>query len=336
MTLDLAGGLATYLEEAWGEPVAVTDVSMTTAGARRHNVLFTAMVGDEPRRLVATIVPEGETLINPIEAEAGVRELAEQAEVAVPHVHLVRSDGDLVGGPFMVSEFVDGETVPRRVLRLVAEHGIGERVARQLGVTLARLHTIDPALAPPSLRRMEGGPPAAAALATMATAVAELPQPRPVLELGLRWLDRHLPDPPERESIVHSDVRNGNLIVGTDGLRAVLDWEGALASGDPMQDLAWPALRMWRFREDELRDRRLRRAGSLRRRLRVGRRAVRRGPVPLVEGGGDAALGRRIGRAGHGLPGREGAEHRHGGERPAGDRVGVGPAHADPPPVRWP
>ena len=73
-----------------------------------------------------------------------------------------------------------------------------------------------------------------------------------MLELGLRWLDRHLPDPPERESIVHSDVRNGNLIVGTDGLRAVLDWEGALASGDPMQDLAWPALRMWRFREDEL------------------------------------------------------------------------------------
>jgi aminoglycoside phosphotransferase (APT) family kinase protein len=251
VTLDLAAGLATYLSEAWGEPVAVTDVSMTTAGARRHNVLFTAVVGDESRRLVATIVPEGETLINPIEAEAGVRELAEHAEVAVPHVHLVRSDGDLVGGPFMVSDFVEGDTVPRRVLRLVAEHGIGEMVARQLGVTLARLHTIDPAAAPPSLRRMEGGHPAVAALATMATAVAELPQPRPVLELGLRWLDRHLPDPPEGESIVHSDVRNGNLIVGTDGLRAVLDWEGALASGDPMQDLAWPALRMWRFREDE-------------------------------------------------------------------------------------
>ena len=30
----------------------------------------------------------------------------------------------------------------------------------------------------------------------------------------------------------------------------MLDWEGALASGDPMQDLAWPALRMWRFRNE--------------------------------------------------------------------------------------
>ena len=56
-------------------------------------------------------------------------------------------------------------------------------------------------------------------------------------------------------------MRNGNLIVGEDGLRAVLDWEGTLAEGDPMQDLAWPALRMWRFRNGRAGDRRVRRAG---------------------------------------------------------------------------
>jgi aminoglycoside phosphotransferase (APT) family kinase protein len=250
MTFDLAAGLAACLREVWGEDVEVSNVAMTTAGARRHNVLFDAAVGDDVRRLVATIVPAGETVINPIEAEAGVRALAERAGVAVPHVVLVRTDGGLVGGPFMVSEFVDGETVPRRVLRLVAEHEIGPLVASQLGETLARLHAVDPGAAPASLRRMETGPPAEAALAALTAAVDELPQRRPVLELGLRWLQRHLPAPPDRESIVHSDVRNGNLIVGPDGLRAVLDWEGALASGDPMQDLAWPALRMWRFRED--------------------------------------------------------------------------------------
>ena len=251
MTVDVASGLASYLGEAWGEDVKVSDLSTTTAGARRHNVIFDATVGGETRRLVATIVPEGETLINSIDAEAGVRTVAEEAGVAVPHVHLVRTEGDLVGGPFMVSDFVDGETVPRRVLRLVAETGIGELVARQLGETLARLHAVDPSAAPATLRRMAGGPPAEAALDAMTVAVDELPQRRPVLELGLRWLGRQLPAPPTHASIVHSDVRNGNLIVGPDGLRAVLDWEGALASGDPMQDLAWPALRMWRFREDE-------------------------------------------------------------------------------------
>ena len=112
------------------------------------------------------------------------------------------------------------------------------------------------------LRTLEVGSdvPTAAALEAMTLAVDELPQRRPALELGLRWLERHLPPPPARRTIVHTDVRNGNLIVGEDGLRAVLDWEGALASGDPMQDLAWPALRMWRFRNDDGGDRRVRRS----------------------------------------------------------------------------
>jgi aminoglycoside phosphotransferase (APT) family kinase protein len=250
-SVGVAAGLATYLGEAWGDDVTIENLSTTTAGARRHNVLFDATAAGVIRRLVATIVPFGETTVNSIEAEAAVRDLAERSEVAVPHVHLVRGDGDLVGGPFIISDFVPGETVPRRLLRLVEERGIGELVARQLGASLAKLHAIDPNAVTVPLRRREfSGPPAAAALASARAAVDGLPQRRPALELGLRWLERRLPDPPERETIVHTDVRNGNLIVGDDGLRAVLDWEGTIAAGDPMQDLAWPALRMWRFRND--------------------------------------------------------------------------------------
>ena len=54
-----------------------------------------------------------------------------------------------------------------------------------------------------------------------------------------------------RLAIVHGDVRNGNIIVGPQGLAAVLDWEVAKV-GDPMEDLAWPCLRCWRFGEDAL------------------------------------------------------------------------------------
>ena len=110
------------------------------------------------------------------------------------------------------------------------------------------------------LRELDADDPTGAALRVLTEAVDQLPQRRPALELGLRWLERHLPPPPDRVSILHTDVRNGNIIVGPDGLRAVLDWEGALAAGDPMQDVAWPALRMWRFREDAAGDRWLRRA----------------------------------------------------------------------------
>ena len=174
MAADLHAGLAHYLSEAWGQEVSVENLSQSTAGARRHNVLFDAVVGGETRHLVATIVPFGETIINSIDAEAGVRDVAEKHGVAVPHVHLVRTDGELVGGPFMISELVRGETVPRRVLRLVEEQGNGETVVRQLGESLARLHSIDPGEVRVPLRTREfDGPPAVAALA------------------GLRGADRH-------------------------------------------------------------------------------------------------------------------------------------------------
>src|SRR6476659_7323821 len=189
MALDVAAGLAHYLSEAWGQDVEVANLSTTTAGARRHNVLFDATVGDVTHHLVATIVPFGETIINAIDAEAAVRDVAEKHGVAVPHVHLVRTDGDLVGGPFMVSEFVPGETVPRRVLRLVEEQGNGALIVRQLGESLARLHSIDPAEVTVPLRTREfSGPPAVAALAGLRAQIDEMPLRRPAWELGMKWL----------------------------------------------------------------------------------------------------------------------------------------------------
>jgi aminoglycoside phosphotransferase (APT) family kinase protein len=46
--------------------------------------------------------------------------------------------------------------------------------------------------------------------------------------------------------VVHGDFRNGNLIVGPEGLRAVLDWE-LVHAGDPMEDLGWLCTKAWRF-----------------------------------------------------------------------------------------
>ncbi|GAB2536453.1 phosphotransferase family protein [Nocardia heshunensis] len=243
---ELADGLARFLSEDIGRAVTVSAVEPLSAGARRRNIAFDADLGGCVLRLVATLVP-GSIQLLPVEVEADVRELAREHGVPVPQVLAVCGDIGYAGEPFMLSERLEGETVPRRVLRLVQDGELGGVVGEQLGRAMALLHAIDPEQGSPELPGVAQDNPAAAFLADAAAAVARFLPDRPVFELALRWLARHLPAAPDRITLVHTDIRNGNLIVGPDGLRAVLDWEGTQRFGDPMRDAAWSALRMWRF-----------------------------------------------------------------------------------------
>ncbi|MTE14432.1 phosphotransferase family protein [Nocardia aurantiaca] len=250
MTGDLAAGLARFLSEDIGRTVMISDIQPLSAGARRRNIAFDADLGGCVLRLVATLVP-GSIQLLPVDVEAGVRELAREHGVPVPHVLAVCTDTGYVEEPFMLSERLDGETVPRRVLRLVQETGIGDLVGEQLGRAMALLHAIDPEKGSPDLPGSAEDDPAESFLREAESTVAHFLPDRPVFALALRWLTRHLPAPPDRLTLIHTDIRNGNLIVGPDGIEAILDWEGTQRFGDPMRDAAWPALRMWRFGVDD-------------------------------------------------------------------------------------
>jgi len=181
-----------------------------------------------------------------------VRQLAESAGVPVPHIHHVCTDESVLGGPFFISIAVEGETVPRRVLRLIEQHdNLGSLITRQIGTALADLHSIPESNAPRTLLPDSGLGPIAHALSQVDEGLSELLTPSPAFSFCARWLERNAPIEPAWSTIVHSDVRNGNIIVGQDGLRAILDWEGSRI-GDRMEDLAWTTQRMWRFREDHL------------------------------------------------------------------------------------
>lgn len=248
----LAEGLSALLADRWGGPVRIENLVETSAGARRGNVLFDATRSDGTRLgLCATILPTPDIELMKISEEAALLQRAEAGGVTVPHVHFATEDSRWVGGPLFISDRVEGETVPRRVLRKVQQDGTGERVVAQLGTAFAALHRIPASDAPRALARPGALAPAELAVDSIGEQMELLLQPGPVFQLGLSWLRRNLPQAPERLSIVHCDVRNGNIIVDDQGLAAVLDWEVARI-GDPMEDLAWPCLRCWRFGEDEL------------------------------------------------------------------------------------
>lgn len=246
----LRDSLARYLTDEFGKPFEVSSVAEVSAGARRRNILFDATAAEETLELVATVVPPVVQQI-PIEAEAAIREVVRSRGVPVPRVRGVCADNSYLGAPFLISERIDGETVPRRVLRLVQAQGMGDAVAGQLAAAMAALHRVDPALAPTELPGSLDTDPAADLLEQMHEAVRQLLPERPVFSRTLSWLAERLPANIYPKTLVHNDIRNGNLIVGPDGLRAVLDWEGTQRFGDPMRDVAWSALRMWRFGVDD-------------------------------------------------------------------------------------
>ena len=142
--------------------------------------------------------------------------------------------------------------MPRQVLRLVdADPDLGPRLAHQCGAALAKLHAVSVDEAPVGIEAPpDGHTPVTFALETLREQMEELLQPSAVFELAFRWLTETAPDD-DRIAVVHGDFRNGNLMVGPDGLRAVFDWEGSRL-GAPMADLAWMSVRMWRFRNDHL------------------------------------------------------------------------------------
>ncbi len=175
----------------------------------------------------------------PIATQARLMRAAERAGVPVPKVVTSSddSDDDELGRDFCITEFVDGETIPQKILRAEEFAIARERAVDQAATALARIHSI-PVDAVPELQLSDQ-------LAVYTSLYDGLDQPHPAFEIALRWLDANRP-PTTRTTIVHGDFRNGNFIMGPDGLRAVIDWELAHI-GDPLEDLAWFCVKSWRF-----------------------------------------------------------------------------------------
>jgi aminoglycoside phosphotransferase (APT) family kinase protein len=237
----LAQQLAAVLKDTLGEELAVEDLRQLTGGASRQTWSFDAVGADGARRPLILRRDPPEATPKEMHEEALAIMAAARAGVPEPEIMAHSDDPSLLDAPFILMERVEGETLARRILRDKEFAAVRPRLAEQCGEILARIHSI-PLAEVPGLERPD-------VLAKLRETLAEFDDPSPALELGLRWLEQHRPEPTD-DVVLHGDFRNGNLVVGPDGIRAVLDWEN-VHRGDRMQDLGYLCVRAWRFGADD-------------------------------------------------------------------------------------
>ena len=211
----------------------VTGLRRLSGGASRETWSF-ALDG---RPLILRRDPPGAARSAGMLREAALFRAAAEVGVPVPDLLDASDDPSVLGSAFLVMAHVDGETIPRKILRDPEFAAARPRLARQCGEVLAKLHSI-PLEDVPGLEDQDQ-------VAQYRAVLDASGQPHPTFELAFRWLEEHRPAS-GRRTVVHGDFRNGNLIVGPDGIRAVLDWELAHA-GDPTEDLGWLCVKSWRF-----------------------------------------------------------------------------------------
>jgi aminoglycoside phosphotransferase (APT) family kinase protein len=167
--------------------------------------------------------------------------------VPVPATLWLDESGEAGGRPLYVVEKVAGE-VPTQWTSdsFFADDDERRGTARQLMDIAAALHVAPVELAPAGLR---GSGPTGFEVVELWHELyrRDCLEPVPALDWGFAWLYRNRDQLSGRRAILHGDLRTGNYLVRDGRIVAILDFEDAHV-GDPVQDLAHCALRLFRGR----------------------------------------------------------------------------------------
>ena len=168
--------------------------------------------------------------------EAALIEAARAKGVTAPEVVAVLVEGDGLGSGF-VMRALPGTADPKAILGCDDPDGLLREAARDL----ARIHRLRQGDVPEGVPVMDYR----AAIADLKAQFMEAGGDRPIIALGLKWLEDNCP--PEVEPVLnHGDYRMGNLLAEGSTLTGVLDWEIA-HFGDRHEDLAFGCMAVWRF-----------------------------------------------------------------------------------------
>jgi aminoglycoside phosphotransferase (APT) family kinase protein len=191
-----------------------------------------------------------------IEGQYRLQSILSETDVPVPAVRWLEMDPGVVGRPFYVMDHVDGH-VPVQWRPDDSEIAGGADAWHRFGTRFAdvqaHIHTLDwRALGLGFLAA--GEDPEGCAQAELERWVACYDQAArievPMVRQAIEWLRHHL-RPGGPLVLCHGDYRIGNVIERDGELVGVLDWELAHI-GDPIEDLAYTGLPLWRGRDPRL------------------------------------------------------------------------------------
>ena len=243
----ISGALTRALRPVMDGLDAIENLKQLSGGASQETWAFDARTNAGTKLLILRRAPNGVATKRTTSSagdhatEAAIIRLAHETGVPVPGVPYVLQEKDGIG-PGYVMERIPGETIARKILRDEEYRDARPKLAGQCGRILAGIHRVDrtrlPALSVVGPKEQ---------FAQFRETYDNYNYPHPVFEAAFKWLEQRLPEAPEL-TLVHGDFRNGNLIYGPEGVRAVLDWE-LVHIGDPAEDLGWLCVNSWRFGE---------------------------------------------------------------------------------------
>ena len=235
-----------------GDGISIDNTDIAIGGGSNRTWSFDAVLASGER---LPLILRQETYAGPYNifespsVQYRIMAAAYDAGVPVPKTYYLLENQDGLGAGF-VMERIEGETIPRKILRDAAYKDALPKMAAQCGETIGTLQSMDlndvlflgPDLDGPGGERREA---ARVELEMQRRRLDDYEEPHPAFELGLRWLEQNLPKT-GRTVVVHGDFRNGNFIVDAHSIRSVLDWELAHV-GAPAEDFGWLCIKSWRF-----------------------------------------------------------------------------------------
>ena len=217
-----------YLSEKIGDFTVTEHLEAMAGGNEAYLYRFRISgIEDYDSRLVLRLFPSynHEETAN---WQAMIHNLLREEGLTVPKVYLTTSDTSILGGSFLVMDYVEGEAI---------DPGVDPSVLVLTAKTQAMLHLKEGKKISEKIIA-QGHSAGSHNYDGRINWLVNHAEAYPSIGAAVKWLVENRPDEPETPSVIHGDFHPMNLLVKDGEVNAILDWSGFMV-GDPMYGLGW-------------------------------------------------------------------------------------------------